>query len=553
MTFVGPKTLSDDIATEMGTKGMGIARGGSVDLHGFQFHPSWTRMAAAVLPGDTHLYLQDPVNWRIGQQIVIATSIYRDYEENQNEVVTIVAMSADGTVLEVSPAFNFVHYAGSEYQTEVGLLSRSITLQGDSRSEDELFGGHVMVMGEGRFSGVRFYRMGQQNMLARYPVHWHLIGRSPMSFAKDNSFVDSYYRCISIHATHETTVLRNVAFNVAGHCYYLEEGVEENNTISYNLAIRVRCIGSVIRGFSQVGEVWSESANAILPADRAASGFYITNAYNTFIGNAASGGWSGFSFPNLPTPLGFNRATDFVPQSRPIKVFDGNTVHSSGYHFVDGGGCIYVGGKLWYDGATLMYDSGRNPRYTSGRSKRSDPLGDPQIMKFSNLKAWLCQLSLSHWGERVEVQNVETHDVARSLQLFGAAWVSNALINARTASPVGLPPDVNNRGFQFYDTFVMTYVTNVSLDIRSNTHPPPSSILSDIEFRNFRARRNSTFDNQHGLIMSMTHSDRFKPQGISVMTRIKYTNCDRDIRIWHPMRNTGSVRHRVCELSFLVH
>ena len=35
-----------------------------------------------------------------------------------------------------------------------------------------------------------------------------------------------------------------------------------------------------------------QSENIAVPADHAASGFYISNTYNYVIGNAASGGWS---------------------------------------------------------------------------------------------------------------------------------------------------------------------------------------------------------------------------------------------------------------------
>jgi len=36
-------------------------------------------------------------------------------------------------------------------------------------------------------------------------------------------------------------------------------------------------------------------------------GFYVTNANNEFIGNAAVGGFAGFSFVNLPTGIGTNK------------------------------------------------------------------------------------------------------------------------------------------------------------------------------------------------------------------------------------------------------
>lgn len=467
ITFVGTKTLNDEIATGFGAKGMGVVRAGSVDIHGFQYHPTWTRIASTIRPNDFRVYLQDTVNWEVGQKIVVVTSIFKDYEEDQNEVVTITSISDDGRIIEVTPPFSFIHYGGSEYQSEVGLLSRRITIQGDAQSDNEMFGGHIMVMGEGRFSGINFFKMGQRNMLARYPVHWHLIGSAPTSFAKDNTFWSGFYRCVSIHATHDTTVLRNVAWNSTAHCYYLEEGVEENNTISFNLAVHIRCIGPPMVGVAQNGETYFEDSVALLPADRAAAGFYITNAYNTFIGNAASGGWAGYSFPNLPTPLGFNKDINFSPQKRSLKIFDGNTVHSSGYHFSNDGGCIYTGGKLWYNAGVLTYDSGRYSRPTSLDARKNGQIV-PDWMKFTNTKAWLCQLGsqkrrarflsglidflgISHWGERAEVSQYEGHDVIRSVQTFGESWFYDSLVNIKSSAPVGLPSDSINRAFQFYD------------------------------------------------------------------------------------------------------
>jgi hypothetical protein len=143
--FVGPKTASNEMGGNFGSKGIAVSSSGSIDIHGYLFHPTWTRLSSAIIPGDDRVYLADAVNWHVGQKIVVATSIYKDFEMDQNEVVTIVSVSDDGKVLQVSPAFAFSHYSGIEYQTEVGLLSRRIVLQGDAQSEDEKFGGHIMV------------------------------------------------------------------------------------------------------------------------------------------------------------------------------------------------------------------------------------------------------------------------------------------------------------------------------------------------------------------------------------------------------------------------
>lgn len=150
-----------------------------------------------------------------------------------------------------------------------------------------------------------------------------------------------------------------------------------------------------------------QSANLLVPADTSASGFYISNAYNDIIGNAASGGWSGFAFPNLPKPVRdffflpsphflfhfFLQIGDFRgqgfgnnnPLNRPTKTFRGNTAHSSGFYWQGHGNGIYVGAWLTHDAASpfnLRYDSGRNSRDTKTSS------GASAIMVFEDTKMW---------------------------------------------------------------------------------------------------------------------------------------------------------------------
>lgn len=47
-----------------------------------------------------------------------------------------------------------------------------------------------------------------------------------------------------------------------------------------------------------------QSPDLTQPADAAAAGFYSANPNNIWEGNAASGGFAGFSFPTLPKPIG---------------------------------------------------------------------------------------------------------------------------------------------------------------------------------------------------------------------------------------------------------
>jgi hypothetical protein len=47
----------------------------------------------------------------------------------------------------------------------------------------------------------------------------------------------------------------------------------------------------------QSGEAFQSSTELADPTDAAAAGFYCANPNNAFKSNAASGGWTGFSFP----------------------------------------------------------------------------------------------------------------------------------------------------------------------------------------------------------------------------------------------------------------
>ena len=182
-----------------------------------------------------------------------------------------------------------------------------------------------------------------------------------------------------------------------------------------------------------------------------------------FRGNAASGGWSGFSLVNLPAPIGDHRpaftnmstcATEPVaaldnPSRKPFGLFDGNTAHSSGTFVNVGAWCValcdrlrswhasmltplhvpslsmYVGGLLWevFDPennceASLVYNSGRHARYPF------DASGDVSLY-FYNTRVWMCRRGLNTWGAREDVINFESHDVKRSTTLFGHAYVGS--------------------------------------------------------------------------------------------------------------------------------
>ncbi len=121
-------------------------------------------------------------------------------------------------------------------------------------------------------------------------MHFHLLGDCPECYFRDSSVHRSYYRCISVHGTSSATVSENVAYDIKGFCYYLEDGVEENNTISFNLAAFIHIFNTDQPfGLGNANQVYQQSNALTNPADVVASGFYITNLNNYIVGNAASG------------------------------------------------------------------------------------------------------------------------------------------------------------------------------------------------------------------------------------------------------------------------
>jgi hypothetical protein len=193
---------------------------------------------------------------------------------------------------------------------------------------------------------------------------------------------------------------------------------------------------------------------------------------------------------------------------------------AAGYSW-DFGGCIYLGGRLYYD--TTTAGAGRL-RYDSGRTNRAPKLGTTDIwMRFNNTKVFLCNMGFNHWGDRPEVVGFEGHDVSRMGQLFGDAWLHHAIINAKSNNPVPFPD--NTQGFQYYDTW-------------------SKAILSDITFRNFKndPTTSDPHEDNTGMI-GMTHSDEFKPQNLAGAINIRWENCDMSQRVGIRNQDTGSSRY----------
>jgi len=568
-------------------KGISV-NGGIISMHGKREYPTWSRLAESVPAGQSYLLLQEQVNWQAGQVVVVVTTAIHDsraWHQNEQLVIDFIEQSpAPG----VGAAVHFIgsavhaHIANHGYQAEVGLLSRNIKVQGDPTSEPTDpdtgdctgnwhfssnfapcpytyttgFGGHIMVHsgGKGYLEGVELYRMGQTNVLGRYPFHFHILGNECSDcYFKGNSIHNSYYRCISVHGTHNTTVSENVAYDVSGFCYYLEDGVEEDNEISFNLAAHIHPVSNIIAnsGGGQLIEPFAQERDLILPADVTASGFYLTNLHNDIFGNAASGGWSGLALPVLHGPLGAHKDVNMRPGNRLSKIFDGNTAHSTGWWWSHAG-AFYSGGSLYYsdtDRTLLEYNAGRdqikgsrNPCLVDTCAIHNDcgrycSEGEKAWFKLTNNKAFLtASPGMNSWSGRMEVTYFEAHDVALGIEAIESGFgIDNFFVECRSGEEWVMPytarvSDVNAYGFFWYDTgqeHIITSATFKNCGARNDKNVYDSSPTRGCDTNS----DNGCHDGS-SVWGFLTHSDTFSPEIMQATANISYEDCGRRFRLF---------------------
>src|SRR5213079_1577337 len=238
--------------------------GGTLNLHGDRTN-TWTKLSGTAAAGATSIQVLNAAGWRVGDEIVLAST---DFDPRQAERRTISAVR--GNTITLDKKLDYMHFGKITFDVdergEVGLLTRNIKLQASADAEQSFYGGHVMAMvGSKMFvEGVEFNRMGQNMTLARYPIHWHLVGDARGQYIKNASLHDTYNRCVTVHGTNFLHVENNVTYNTVGHCFFLEDGIEHGNEFIKNLAIQTKChptLECVPTNLAAIGERDSKYAN----------------------------------------------------------------------------------------------------------------------------------------------------------------------------------------------------------------------------------------------------------------------------------------------------
>jgi hypothetical protein len=392
-------TLTDNNEGEqlmgMGDRGIMLS-GGTLNLHG-NITNTWTRLAETAEKGSTTIKVLNAEQWQVGDEIVLAST---DYNPRQAETRHITAIS--GNTITLDQPLAYMHFGeityGVDERGEVGLLTRNIKVQASEDAAESYFGGHIMAMITSKMyvEGVELNRMGQHMELARYPIHWHLVGEGGKGqYVRNAAIHDTFNRCVTVHGTNDLQIENNVTYNTVGHCFFMEDGIETGNAFVKNLAIQTKChptMECVPNNLAANGEIDAENRrelrdisfsgrHTLLPSDNTVSSYWITNPDNSYIDNVAAGSDSTgfwFSIPMHPNGafLGSDDSLNTWPRRTPLRAFRGNVAHSN------------------FDG--FMIDRHIDEDNTFGlASWPLQPLADPddlesEVMEthFENLTAW---------------------------------------------------------------------------------------------------------------------------------------------------------------------
>ena len=479
-------TLTDNIKDE-DFGGMGgndrsdrgiMLMGGTLNLHGTEKN-SWTKLSKTAAAGSNTIEVLNPGDWKKGQTIVLAST---DFDPHQAERRTIAAIR--GNTITLDKKLDSMHFGKITFDVdergEVGMLSRNILIQASPDADQTLFGGHIMAMiGSKMFvDGVELNRMGQNMHLARYPIHWHLIGDAQGQYIKNSAIHDTYSRCVTLHGTNYVDVENNVTYNNIGHCFFLEDAVEHGNQFVHNLGILTKChpdapcVPTNLGPFGSEGGKNFDSAgqnakDILIPSDNTASTFWITNPDNIYRDNVAAGSDStGFWFALPEHPTGKFEGTEISAKTWPrrtrVREFKGNTAHSNfdGFLFDRGprpDGHFAVGGHI----SLLNPADANGPQvesviedFTGYKNRNNGMWSRGEMHVYKNLKLADNAIGYTHASGNAG-RSAFTSRVVDSLFVGETENIGNPRTPAEMAYGRSLPEpelaDFPIRGYEFYD------------------------------------------------------------------------------------------------------
>ncbi|XP_067873820.1 inactive cell surface hyaluronidase CEMIP2-like isoform X2 [Heterodontus francisci] len=304
--------------------------------------------------------MDDATSWSPGDQIVIASTDYSMYQAEDFNLLPCPECKVNQVKIDGKPRYLHVGEVidGIDMRAEVGLLSRNILIKGEMEDSCygqnfchffsyDTFGGQIRILrnfASVHLSGIEVTNMGQQ-ILGSYPVHFHLAGDVdqkggyvPPTYVDNVAIHHCFSRCVAIHGTNGLLVKDTIGYDTLGHCFFLEDGVEQRNILYHNLGLLTKpgtilpsdrsetmCISIRDRVYGNYIPIPSTDCMAVTT-------FWISNPNNHLINNAAAGAqdvgiW--FIFHRAPTGQSVGQYPEGQSEFTPLGLFYNNRVHSN--------------------------------------------------------------------------------------------------------------------------------------------------------------------------------------------------------------------------------
>jgi hypothetical protein len=513
--------VPDEQLMGMGDRGLMIS-GGTLNLHGDR-NNTWTKLAKTAEAGSTQIEVLNAAQWQVGDEIVLAST---DYDPRQAERRTIAAIS--GSTITLDKKLDYMHFGKITFDVdergEVGLLTRNIKIQASPDAEQTFFGGHIMAMVTSKMyvDGVELHRMGQNLELARYPIHWHLVGDAKGQYIKNAAIHDTFNRCVTVHGTNYVQVENNVTYNTVGHCFFLEDGIEHDNQFVHNLAMQTKCHTSkpcvpttlAASGESIARVNGQNSKDVLLPSDNTVASFWMTNPDNIYRDNVAAGSDSNGFWMSLPLhPNGAFEDSDASkatwPRNMRLREFKGNTAHSNydGFMFdrnIAANNTFGVTGNMH-----ISRENPADPRskiveqvfedLTAYKNRNGGFWGRGEVRTIRNYKSAdnaIGYTQASGLGGGATVGNPYTSQVLDSLFVGETENIGNPKTEAEKAYGRSLPkpelPDFPVRGYEYYDA--RHDVVNTTFRNFEDNATRKTGALSYLLYTSFGVSSNNTIE-----------------------------------------------------------
>jgi hypothetical protein len=254
----------------------GLVGVGTVTMHGAIKTPTFTRLAAEPLKGQTVLQLEQPVTgWNVGDKLVLPdTRQLRQSEARSNyspqwEELEVAAIN--GTSITLAAPLAFDHRGARngenalEFLPHVGNVTRNIVIRSENPEGTR---GHVIfvtrpdvdiryalfkdlgrtkmgVLDSAEYDNSGTIRHVGTNQIGRYSIHFHhsFGPKTPQPNGYQftiigNAIDDASKWGITVHNSHYGLVKDNVVYNSRGAAIVAEDGTESFNVFEHNFAMR---------------------------------------------------------------------------------------------------------------------------------------------------------------------------------------------------------------------------------------------------------------------------------------------------------------------------